>query len=141
MGKMDGGLRLLFRQRILGVDWVSIESGITGAGIPDLNFCYKAIEGWIECKQTPGHTVTLDRMQVGWIARRVRNGGRVWIAVRQKAPAGPRRVARDVLWIIPGHGAALAKEHGLHANIDGMEDYHGGPSKWPWQAIASKLIS
>jgi len=137
---MDGGLRQLFRKHIVGVDWVSIESGSTGSGIPDLNACYKGIEFWVECKQTSGHTVTLSPLQVGWILRRVRHHGRVWIAVRQKAQRGPRREPRDVLWLIPGHGAMLAKEHGLAANIDGMEDYHGGPSKWPWQSIASKLI-
>src|SRR4051812_1390886 len=115
---IDGGLRKLFREHVPG-DWTSIESGSTSGGIPDSNFCipvarrgYLAVEGWIEFKQTKGHAVTLAPAQVGWISRRVRNGGRVWIAVRQQAPAGPRREARDALWLIPGIWAKRAKLEG-----------------------------
>ena len=146
MGKIDGGLRALFRQRILGFDWVSIESGTTGGGIPDLNFCTPgppACEGWIELKQTGGHAVTLNPEQVGWISRRVRNGGRVWIAVRQQAAAGPRRAARDALWLIPGRYAVQAKAGGLRAleDLSGVRAWHGGPSGgWDWQAIAAALV-
>src|SRR6266550_8267427 len=97
---IDGGLRALFRQHLPQFDWCSIESPITGAGIPDSNFCCKGVEGFIEFKQTKGWAVTLTPEQCGWISRRHRCGGRVLVAVRQQAPAGPRRGARDSLWVV-----------------------------------------
>jgi hypothetical protein len=143
MGKIDGGLRALFRQNLPRFDWCSIESGTTGGGIPDSNYCALGVEGWIEFKQTPGHAVTLRPEQVGWIMRRVRYGGRVWIAVRQQALAGPRRDARDVLWLISGRLAKEAKVGGLR----GLEWHgdtlieHGGPAQWDWDAVAATLVS
>jgi len=76
VSKINGGLRQLFRAKLPGFDWVSIESGSTGGGIPDSNYCVRTnditgIEGWIEHKQTDGWAVTLRPEQVGWIARRV----------------------------------------------------------------------
>ena len=143
MSKIDGGLRALFREHLPQFDWQSIESGLTGGGIPDSNFCRDGVEGWIEFKQTPGHAVTLKPEQVGWIARRVRRGGRVWIAVRQKAPSGPRTEARDALWLIPGRHAPQAKMGGLRAveTLPGVADWHHGPACWDWQAVADVLVS
>jgi hypothetical protein len=145
----DGGLRPLFRQYLtpMGFDWVSVESGTTGGGIPDSNYCARVApgegaEGWIEYKQTTGWAVTLRPEQIGWIARRVRHGGRVHVAVRQRAPAGPLRTARDVLWLIPGRHAVRAREEGLRAAWRVGVDVHrweGGPSAWDWRAIAATL--
>jgi hypothetical protein len=141
MGKIDGGLRALFRESVPG-DWTSIESGSTGGGIPDSNYCLSGVEGWLEYKQTGGWSVTLKPEQVGWIARRVRNGGRVWVAVRQRAPAGPRREARDALWLFPGGYAAPAKTEGLRgawASAPDVHTWHHGPQGWDWQAIRKLL--
>jgi hypothetical protein len=142
VGKVDGGLRALFRARVPG-DWTSIESGTTSGGIPDSNFCIAGVEGWVEYKQTTGHAVTLRPDQVGWIARRCRNGGRVWIAVRQQAPAGPRRAARDALWLISGHHAVLARTGGLRGlgRTPGVYTWQGGPQRWNWAAVAATLVS
>lgn len=146
MPRIDGGLRQLFRERLLGFDWVSIESGTTGSGIPDSNYCRDGAEGWVEYKQTSGWTVPLRPEQVGWLARRARAGGRVWVAVRQQAPAGPRRAAMDALWLIPGRHARQARELGLR----GQEPAHGGlaagvwyngPSGWDWAAVARLLVA
>ncbi len=146
MGKIDGGLRQLFRANLPQFDWCSIESGSTGGGIPDMNYCgwhhdEYGVEGWLELKQTPGHRVTLRPEQVGWISRRVRNGGRVWIAVRQLAPKGPRREARDALWLIPGADAKVALLEGLtgrHADLE-WPCWEGGPAAWRWDHIAAQL--
>lgn len=140
---MDGGLRQLFRKNLGGFDFVSIESGSTGGGIPDSNFCYKGVEGWVEYKQTGGHVVTLNPEQIGWIARRVRNGGRVFIAVRQQAPAGPRREPRDALWLFPGAHAKHAKTDGLRGldGLPGVHQWHHGPTAWDWQTIARVLTT
>ncbi len=144
MAKIDGGLRQLFRERLPGFDWTSIESGTTGGGIPDSNYCARyGIEGWIEHKQTGGHVVTLRPEQIGWIARRVRHGGRVWIAVRQHAPPGSRRAARDVLWLIPGRLSKEAKLMGLQwlDGVPGVLQWHNGPSAWDWRAVGAALTT
>lgn len=143
MAKIDGGLRALFRARVPG-DWTSIESGTTGGGIPDSNFCIRGVEGWIEYKQTTGHVVTLRPEQTGWLTRRARNGGRVFVAIRQQAPAGPRRAARDALWLVPGRLAVQARSEGLRglAGAPGVRTWHGGPGAgWDWQAVAAALVS
>jgi len=142
---MDGGLRQLFRKNLPEFDWTSIESGGTGRGIPDSNYCHKGIEGWVEWKQTTGHIVTLRSEQIGWISRRCRFGGRVFIAVRQRAIAGARREARDVLWLFPGHYATAAKLHGLKGTWTSGADvhqWHNGPANgWDWRAIAEVLLT
>lgn len=148
MTKIDGGLRQLFRQHLPQFDWCSIESGATGGGIPDMNYCTctelhsdgYGKEGWLELKQTPGHRVTLRPEQVGWIARRVRAGGRVWIAVRQQAARGPRREARDALWLIPGADAKEALVGGLSGpGAACWPQWRGGPARWDWPRIAEVL--
>ncbi len=146
MGKIDGGLRSLFRANLPQFDWCSVESGSTGGGIPDMNYCCDGDEGWLELKQSPGHRVTLRPEQVGWISRRVRNGGRVWVAVRQLAPKGPRREARDVLWLVPGRHAKLALTGGLVALgrlpvAEGVCCWHNGPARWDWTQIAAQLTA
>ncbi len=150
MAKIDGGLRALFRQHLPAFDWVSIESGSTGGGIPDSNYCHQGAEGWIEFKQTSGHTCPLRAEQVGWILRRVRAGGRVFIALRQRAEAGPRRPARDALWLINGRWAKEAKQFGVRGEWTTVASVHatgclkvadGGPSSWDWRAIADTLVS
>ncbi len=146
---IDGGLRALFRQHLLWFDWCSVESGTTGRGIPDSNYCIKdavdgrGIEGWVEFKQTPGWTCPLRPEQVGWIMRRTRHGGRVHVAVRQRATAGPQRDSRDVLWLVPGGLAAQAKEHGLRGLPlgRGVAAWHGGPGAWDWRAVAAVLVT
>lgn len=141
--KIDGGLRSLFREHLPQFDWCSLESPGTGNGIPDSNFCRQGVEGFIEYKLTSGWTVPLRPDQVGWICRRVRYGGRVWVATRQMAPAGPRTSPRDALWLIPGALAKEAKLGGLRALAQHptVHVWQGGPSAWPWPAIARELVA
>ena len=141
MGKIDGGLRALFRANVPG-DWTSIESGTTGGGIPDSNYCIRGAEGWVEHKQAEGWAVTLRPEQVGWIMRRVRNGGRVWVAVRRANAGGPRRgEAVDELWLLRGRLAVEAKAGGLRPldGAPGVHCWHHGPSAWDWRAVARVL--
>ena len=95
----------------------------------------------MEYKQTGGWTVPLRPEQIGWIARRVRHGGRVHVAVRQQAPAGPLRDARDVLWLVPGSLAVRARAEGLRPldGAPGVHCWHGGPARWDWRAVAALL--
>ena len=133
MTKIDGGLRPLFRLKILTFDWQSVETGGTGRGIPDSNFCAPGgIEGWVEYKATASNQIGLRPEQIGWILRRVRHGGRVWVAVRQ------RRTGEDRLWLLPGR---LADARLLSADSvqSAAPRWDGGPSRWDWDAVASAL--
>lgn len=142
---IDDGLRAIFRDHLLGFDWTSIESGSTGGGIPDSNYCREGKEGWIEYKRTAGWAVTLEPEQVGWISRRVRNGGRVHVAVRRRHEGGPRLGPPvDELWMFHGSGAKEAKLYGLRGEwcTHHARRWIGGPtSGWDWQAVREFLLA
>ena len=78
--------------------------------------------------QTQGWAVRLRSEQCGWIMRRWRHGGRVWVAVRRKA---------SELWLIPGDRAVQLKAEGLRAVPSEM--WSGGPGAWDWARIAHLL--
>lgn len=143
---VDAGLRPLFRKHLPQFDWQSIETGGTGRGIPDSNYCVMGThgighEGWIEYKSTDGYVVDLRPEQVGWIMRRVRRGGRVWIAVRRSHDGGPRRGPPvDELWIFGGGLAVEARTGGLLAIENRARRWHHGPTAgWDWGAVAGVL--
>ncbi len=53
------------------LSWV--ESHETALGIPDLNYCYKEVEGWIELKAGPD--IEIRASQVRWMKDRIKAGG------------------------------------------------------------------
>lgn len=62
-----------------------IESAATDLGIPDVNYCLRQVEGWIELKVgrlegTKPRTLKLE--QVTWAERRTEAGGRSYLLVR-----------------------------------------------------------
>jgi hypothetical protein len=140
---MDGGLRKLFRKYVQPCDWQSIETAMTGGGVPDSNYCMGGVEGWIEFKLAHHWQVPLRPEQIGWILRRSRFGGRVFIAVRRQSADGPRRgPAVDELWLLAGR---YAKE----ARMDGMKHippeailgrWMGGPGGWAWGEVSRCLM-
>ena len=145
---IDGDLRPLFRSRLrVGWDWQSVETGGTGRGIPDANWCSQSTEGWCEMKVTTGLAVDLRPEQVAWLTRRAMHGGRVHVAVRRKASAGPRRgAALDELWLLDGAHAKLLKETGLRPHLwEGcprsplLGHWPGGPARWDWEAVGEAL--
>jgi hypothetical protein len=142
---IDGGLRQLLRQNIPRAHWVPIETGGTGRGIPDMNYCLDGAEGWIEGKQTSGWTVDLRPEQVAWLERRARAGGRVLIAVRRVCAPGPRRVGADELWLLRGSQARMAKTLGLRgATPEGellLGVWSGGPARWDWDEVCAHLVA
>lgn len=158
--KPDDGLRPIFKSHLelLGFHMQSVETGGTGQGIPDTNFCvndpahcppigrtFSGIEGWVEYKSTSGWTVDLRPEQIGWIERRVRVGGRVLIAVRRRHGGGPR-LGRpvDELHLLPGRVARLARIGGLRAPEvleAALGRWCGGPSRWDWDRVAEALIA
>jgi len=137
---IDGGLRQLFPKHIAG-HWQSIESLGTGGGTPDVNFCTNGVEGWIEYKTTGGWRVSMRPLQPAWIERRVRNGGRVFIAVRARKEGG--RKSRDELWLIAPSAVRLLVTESL---LDLPPDvvlcrFAGGPARWDWTAVANMLVA
>ncbi len=132
----DGDLRAIFRRKLPQFDWQPIESPLTSRGIPDTNACGNGIEFWIENKKTDGWAVGLRPEQVGWIKRRVRHGGKVWIAVRRKD---------NELWMVRGKWATELKAGGLRKlqmlPLNDLWSFSGGPAQWDWPIVAELLVS
>jgi len=140
---IDGNLRALFHHHLRrGFHWQAVETPETGAGIPDSNFCSEGREGWIEFKKTSGWACPLREGQVAWIHRRVRSGGRVWIATRRSHTGGPRKGPPvDQLWLVPGRYVIQLRLEGLRS-VEGQRDIlitHGGPSMWYWGVVQQIL--
>lgn len=141
----DDGLRPIFKSNLerMRFHCQSVETGGTGSGVPDTNYCRDGVEGWIEYKATSGWTVDLRPEQIGWVERRVRCGGRVWIAVRRRHDGGPRRGPPcDELYMFPGALVRPARLEGLRSTrlaADLFGPLDGGPSRWDWDAVAALL--
>lgn len=129
--RQDGGLRKLFRKHLPHVHWTSIESRFTESGIPDIHGLYAGADFFIELKLTKGWAVNLRPSQIAWILRRVRNGGRVFIAVRRKGSNGA-----DELYLVPGSQVRLLARRGLPR---GLVWYGRSPSHWDWPAVLGAL--
>ncbi len=129
----DGGLKDIFRLHLSHFDFQPIEMFLLAAGVPDLNFCHAGVDGWIELKRTTAWALTVRPAQVGWIERRLRSGGRVFIATRRL-----RRDA-DELWLHHGSAARHLAEGGLRA-VEPLGRWGGGPSRWGWLGIESLLL-
>jgi hypothetical protein len=123
--KSDGDLRRLFRKYLPEVFWTSIESRLTQGGIPDLHGIYKGTSFWIENKKARGNTVRLRAMQIGWLKRYARQGGRCFVAVRMK----------DTLWIVDGADALTLATKGLHRGLIAR----GPTTRWPWRTIRTRF--
>lgn len=140
----DGELRKLVQANIKGPHWQAIETGGTGRGIPDLEGCWQGVSVWIEMKLTGGYTAGLRPEQIGWIHRRSRAGGRVFVMVRRKWAEGFRRgPAGDEVWLIEGQWVELLAEGGLkEVEKQGLVRYKGsgGPKNWHWERIMFEIF-
>ena len=115
------------------IDWVRIESGMTGSGIPDLNGCKDGVEVWLELKATCAWSVGISSEQVGWAERRIRRGGRVLLATRRRHDGGPRKGPPvDELWLHAGYDIRHVMDHGLQLSPPPLLLSEGGPSRWDW---------
>jgi hypothetical protein len=106
--------------------------------VPDSNGCFDGAEFWVEFKRTAEWTCPLRPEQVGWIFRRAREGGRVFVATRRHCEAGPRRPAADELWIHHGIHARELKAGGLRA-VPPLMHATGGPRAWSWDEVLRVL--
>ena len=132
---IDGGLRPMFHAKLKQFHWVAIESGLMSRGIPDSNFCYDGIEGWIEFKKTTAWSVGLRPEQIGFLLRGTRAVGRTFIAVRRM------KFTIDELWLYRGSAARTVKEQGLKSKEGLVGTWTGGPSRWDWQSIGQFLVN
>lgn len=132
----DDGLREKLRHGLPFVHWQSIESALTGGGIPDLNGCYNGVDAWVECKKTDGWTCgDVKVFQVSWALQRLRSGGRVVLATRRRTEAGPRKgKAVDELWLHSGAYMYECRKGGLRG-APTLLVTGGGPANWDWEAV------
>lgn len=143
MGKLDGGLRALFRQNLRsGIMWTSVETAGTASGVPDSNYLSdNGVEGWVEFKRTDKNSVVFQPGQVGHLWRRHRYGGVAWIAVRYRHAGGPRKgPATDQLLLVPASRVMLLAEAGL-AGASPVHCGDGGPARWRWRAVRVHLTA
>ncbi len=72
----EKNLWLLMRTNLPFIHLQRIETGMTGAGVPDVNGCAKGKEFWVELKEIhSGNALTLRPMQVAWLGKRAAHGG------------------------------------------------------------------
>ena len=80
----EKNLWLLLRTNLTQIHLQRVETGMTGAGVPDVNGCGKGKEFWIELKEIhSGNKLTLRPMQVSWLAKRAMHGGQVFVIARK----------------------------------------------------------
>jgi hypothetical protein len=126
---IDGGLRQIFRTKFRDYQWTSIETGAVSPGTPDAEYCAPGgLSGWVEFKKTSGWKVEFRPLQVPWIHRRARLGGRVFIAVRRK---------KDELYLISGADVLELEEKGVKnfVPIAGV-----GSRNWDWNEVEQILL-
>jgi hypothetical protein len=137
---IDGGLSAHFQAHIPEAHWQRIETATTGAGVADLNGCYHGIEVWIELKLTAEWSVALSPFQVSWAERRIRYGGRVYIAVRRNHPQTKRTQFADELYLFHGSEARHLMDGGIRgATCLGM--WANGPALWDWAAVRKIIFA
>jgi hypothetical protein len=120
------------------VDWQPVETGGTGRGIPDVNYCFEGREGWVENKIAQGAKglrFALRPEQIGWIERRARNKGRVFIAVRREV----EKSLIDQLWLFgPEHARCTVLDDKA---LPARGVWSGGPRNWNWDEFLAHLIA
>jgi hypothetical protein len=129
----DANLRQVLQAHLREFDFQSVETWSTGRGVPDLNYCCDGIEGWIECKRVHGFKVTVSPEQVGWAERRLRAGGRVFLAARRFT------AKHDELILFEGWATRHLADGG--PITDGfLGCWENGPKRWDWLAVKSLLL-
>lgn len=61
-----------------------IETGLTGKGVPDVNYCQKGKEIWIELKSIQGNKSQLSPFQIAWLHNRTKAGGNCYVLIKKK---------------------------------------------------------
>lgn len=132
----------MFKDHMPKFDWQVIENSLGSDGVPDHNACGEGVEFWVEYKLTKSNKVDFRPGQPGWIHRRWRHGGRVWIAIRYRHDGGPvlGPPVDDLILVYGGHVRELVQS-GLRLDpslISGR--WRGGPRRWPWADVQRMLV-
>lgn len=140
-GAVDDNLRSIIKDHLRHIDWQSIESALTGGGIPDLNGCCDGVEAWVECKRASAWTVKIRPAQIGWSKKRIRHGGRVLLAIRKRHDGGARRgAAVDEFFLFNGELMHEINQNGFQSYAPRVHE-KGGPSRWDWSAIQQAIFA
>lgn len=92
------------------------------------------VQIWIECKATiDGRKPNFETAQPGWLDRRARCGGVVWVACRRQTRAGG-----DDLLLWPG-GVVIALIEGGTKKVPPTASWSGGPGRWDWDEVVLVL--
>jgi len=138
----DGGLVGIIKKGLPTFHHQSVETFSTGQGVPDLNSCGEGVEFWLEAKQTKASSVDISSEQIAWAERRIRAGGKVFLAVRRLCSAGPRREAKDELHLFNAKDMRYIMLGGLNApEAKALGIWRGGPARWDWERIKFFLLS
>lgn len=124
------------------VDWQRIESGGTGEGIPDVNYCGRGgVEGWLEGKYQASFPMRhdtpvfgregLSASQIEWLWKRHRLGARVWIL------AG---VGREAYLIEGAHAHTFNQWGRAHIQTQAVAVVESRMSADAWAAFAAVLL-
>lgn len=60
-----------------------IETGGTGKGVPDVNYCHEGKEIWMELKSIDGLKSELSPFQMAWLFNRSKVGGNCFVLIRK----------------------------------------------------------
>ncbi len=112
-----------------------IETGGTGKGVPDVNYCHKGKEIWIELKSIEGLKSTLTPFQIAWIYNRYRSGGNAFILMRKI-----NTKKKQIKLFSPSQGLSLKELGDLNWKTDSLVTLET-PYKWEELFEAIELYS
>lgn len=87
----------------LHLTWV--ESHATSLGIPDLNYCYYGVDGWLELKAGPN--IDIRPAQVLWMKEHIVAGGHPLFLIQWS----------DLFMVIPGSRASHIRQDTSYENV------------------------
>lgn len=132
---IDGGLRKLFKNNLPMMHWQPVETGMISSGVPDANFCYLGVEGWVELKQIKKGRIEWRPEQIGWTRERTKQGGLVKLAVRAEHPD-------DTDFLVMYDAKDICRDFdplfAMNTDFQGM--WVGHVRSWNWDQILQTLI-
>lgn len=151
----DDGLRAVIRERMpthrgRPVQWVTIETGMTQGGVPDMHGTCGGNMVWVECKATDAWMFRIRDLQIGFARTSQLCGGRLFYAVR-RSPTRRQEQDQDQLWLVSAKHLDHLLRYGLRSAASEDRDTHnhmrrahllgtGGPASWDWDHFGRLLF-